>query len=147
MRIPVPHFRQETPYTCLPACVRMVLAYLGNEQMESKLASAFQAVPDWGTLPEQVEATLMQWGYRVRWFENATLERLEQLQANQFPVIAFLRAVDLPHGSGGLHAVVIVEIDDQFITYLDPASDDELKLTTNEFLRIWSRLNQQGMVI
>ena len=26
----VPHFRQELDYSCLPACVRMVLAYYGD---------------------------------------------------------------------------------------------------------------------
>lgn len=45
MRIPVPHFQQETAHTCLPACVRMVLAFLGDEQSEKELALAFQSVP------------------------------------------------------------------------------------------------------
>lgn len=125
----------------------MVLAYLGDEQPEKKLALAFQTAPGWGTLPEHVETALMIWGYRVRWFEGATLERLEQLHANHFPVIVFLRAVDLPHGTGGLHAVVIVDIDEQAVTCLDPVLDHDLKLTIAEFLRIWSRLNNQGMVI
>ncbi len=147
MRISVPHFQQETAYTCLPACVRMVLAYLGDEQPERKLAIAFQTTPGWGTLPEHVEAALTTWGYQVRWFENATLERLEQLQANTFPMIAFLRAVDLPHGTGGLHAVVIVDIDEHCVTCLDPVLDHDLKLDLAEFLRIWARLNHQGMVI
>lgn len=147
MRIPVPHFLQETDYTCLPACVRMVLAFLGDDQPERKLALAFQTVPDWGTLPGNVETALTTWGYRVRWFENVMLERLEQLHANNFPVIAFLRAVDLPHGTGGLHAVVIVDIDEQSVSCLDPTLDHDLKLDLAEFLRIWARLNQQGMVI
>lgn len=147
MRISVPHFRQETPDTCLPACARMVLAYLGDTQPERKLAGAFQTAPGWGTLPEHAETALIRWGYQVRWFENVTLERLEQLHANNFPVIAFLRAVDIPHGSGGLHAVVIVDIDEQVVTCLDPTLDHDLKLAIAEFLRIWSRLNQQGMVI
>ncbi len=147
MRIPVPHFQQETPYTCLPACIRMVLAFLGDDQSEQKLVLAFQTAPGWGTLPEHIETTLTTWGYGVRWFEGATLERLEQLHANNFPVIAFLRAVDLPHGTGGLHAVVIVDSDEQTITCLDPVLDHDLKLDLAEFLRIWARLNQQGMVI
>ena len=147
MRISVPHFRQETPHTCLPACVRMVLAYLGNIQPERKLTIAFQTTPGWGTLPEHVEPALTTWGYQVRWFENATLERLEQLHANNFPVIALLRAVDLSHGLGGLHAVVIVDIDEQSVICLDPVLDHELKLDLAEFLRIWSRLNNQGIVI
>lgn len=147
MRIPVPHFQQETDYTCLPACVRMVLTFLGDDRPESELALAFQSVRDWGTLPEQIEATLITWGYRVRWFEGAPLERLEQLQTNHFPVIAFLRAADLPHGTSGLHAIVIVDIDEQFVICLDPVLNQDLKLAIAEFLRIWSRLNNQGMVI
>lgn len=86
-------------------------------------------------------------GYRVRWFEGATLERLEQLHANNFPVIAFLRAVDLPHGTGGLHGVVTVDLDEQSVICLDPGLEQELKLDLAMFLGIWSRLNNQGMVI
>lgn len=40
----------------------MVLAYLGDEQPEKKLALAFQTAPGWGTLPEHVETALMIWG-------------------------------------------------------------------------------------
>jgi hypothetical protein len=52
----------------------MILAYLDDEQPERILTAAFQTVSGWGTLPEHVEAALAAWGYRVRWFENATLE-------------------------------------------------------------------------
>ena len=31
MTLPVPHFKQEYPHTCVVACIRMVLAYLGQE--------------------------------------------------------------------------------------------------------------------
>lgn len=36
---PVPHYRQSNPGACLPACVRMVLAALGDERTEAELAS------------------------------------------------------------------------------------------------------------
>ncbi len=68
------------PTASIPVCVRMVLSFLGDEQTEIQLASAFQTAPGWGTLPEHVETALALLGYHVRWFENATLERLEQLQ-------------------------------------------------------------------
>ena len=125
----------------------MVLAYLGDEQPEAKLALALRTAPGWGTLPEDVEAALMTWGYQIRWFEGATLERLEQLHVNNFPTIVFLRAVDLPYGTGGVHAIVIIDLDEQGVTCLDPMLDDELKLPLAEFLRIWSRLNNQGIVL
>src|SRR5688500_11718968 len=33
----VPHFKQEFPYSCLPACVRMVLAHCGHTCSEDEL--------------------------------------------------------------------------------------------------------------
>lgn len=33
----LPHFRQETPFTCTPACVRMVLSSLGIDHSEEEL--------------------------------------------------------------------------------------------------------------
>ncbi len=75
------------------------------------------------------------------------LLRSYQLQANKFPVIVFLRAVDLPHGVGGLHALVIVDIDERSVICLDPTVDHDLKIELADFLKIWSRLNHQGLVI
>ena len=97
MRLSVPHFKQETAYTCLPACIRMVLAYLGQNFSEKFLAAALGTAPGWGALPEDAEDALAMLGYSARWFENATAERLEQLLANNFPVILFFLAAGLPH--------------------------------------------------
>src|SRR5262245_46032996 len=147
MRLPVPHFKQETAYTCLPACVRMVLAYLGQDFSEQFLAAALRTAPGWGTLPEDTEDALTKLDYSVRWFENATIERLEQLLANNFPVISLLRAADLPHGRSGLHAVVAINIDERTITCLDPTLENELEVDLQTFLHIWSKMSCQGIVI
>ena len=56
--IPVPHYQQSTPYTCLPACVRMVLAFRGHQHAEAELAQIFNTVPLLGTLPENVVSGL-----------------------------------------------------------------------------------------
>lgn len=45
MKLAVPHFRQEHPHTCLPACVRMALAYWGKEYSEEELAQVFGTEP------------------------------------------------------------------------------------------------------
>ena len=36
---PVQHYRQSSPGACLPACVRMVLAAMGDERTEQQLAA------------------------------------------------------------------------------------------------------------
>ena len=40
MTLPVPHFKQEYPHTCVVACIRIVLAYLGQEHTEEELSRA-----------------------------------------------------------------------------------------------------------
>ncbi|RMF26161.1 MAG: hypothetical protein D6759_20150 [Chloroflexi bacterium] len=36
--LPIPHFQQSTDGYCLPACVRMVLAYLQIERSEAEIS-------------------------------------------------------------------------------------------------------------
>ncbi|MFZ4660356.1 MAG: C39 family peptidase [Caldilineaceae bacterium] len=147
MRLNVPHFKQEASYTCLPACIRMVLAFLGKSYTEHELAKAFQTIPWVGTLPENVTPVLEEWGYIVRWFENGTVDHITRIVAQRLPVIAFVRAADLPHGVGGFHAVVIVKIDSRSVILLDPTLDTEWRLSTKEFSRIWTKFGNEGMVI
>lgn len=147
MRLNVPHFKQETTYTCLPAYVRMVLDFLGKHYTERKLAEAFQTIPWLGTLPENVTPVLEEWGYTVRWFENGTEEQITKIVAQRLPVIAFVRAAGLPYGVGEFHAVVVVKIDRRSATLLDPTLDKEWRLPTKEFTRIWTKFGNEGMVI
>ena len=44
--ITVPHFAQEMDKTCVPASVRMLLAYLGIERSEREIAALLGATPD-----------------------------------------------------------------------------------------------------
>src|SRR5262245_3571102 len=120
MKLRIPHLQQETLYTCLPACVRMVLAHLGETYQEAELATLLQTIPLIGTAPEQAKAGLESAGYHVLWFENATTEKLAQLLANNWPIILFFHAKDLPHGQGGLHASVLVQITTRSVVLLDP---------------------------
>lgn len=144
--LPVPHYRQSHPHTCLPACVRMILAYHGKHHAEAELATIFGTVP-FGTLPENVVAGLEQLGYRGFWFENATIARLSVLLGQGWPVIVFFRAADLPHGTRGLHSVVVVEIQDEQVVCLDPVLDHNLLLDMSFFLYAWAKLNNQSFVV
>ena len=144
----VPHFRQQHSHTCLPACVRMLLAYRGYTHNEDELAQAFGTVPFLGTPPEKVVAGLQSLGYHGMWFENATLDRLRHLLAHDWPVIVFLRAADLPHGISGLHAVVVIGIESQSVICQDPSlSNSKLRLAMKLFLHAWSALDHQGLVV
>ncbi len=48
MALDVPLLRQEHPWTCLPACIRMVLAYRGQLIAEVDVAAACRTTPPLG---------------------------------------------------------------------------------------------------
>lgn len=72
MTLAVPHFQQATSYTCLPACARMVLSFLGYEHTERELADAFGTVPLLGTPPENVVSALEAMGYHHYYFRKVS---------------------------------------------------------------------------
>ena len=86
-------------------------------------------------------------GYRALWFENASLDRLLALLEQGWPVILFFFAADLPHGTSGLHSVVLSGFEGQEAVLVDPALGREFKLKTSDFMRAWAALDHQGMVI
>lgn len=125
----------------------MVLAYWGKEHSEEELAHAFGTVPVWGTRPDSAVVGLEGLGYHALWFEDATLERLLDLLSQKWPVIVFLRAADLPHGRAGLHAVIVAGMENEIVICLDPSLDRELSLELSLFLKAWSKLGHQGLVV
>jgi ABC-type bacteriocin/lantibiotic exporter with double-glycine peptidase domain len=143
----LPLYHQEQPHTCLPACIRIVLAYKGKEHTEAELAEVCGSVPIWGTLSSEAVDGLEGLGYQALWFENADLERLLELLAQDWPVIVFLRAADLPHGRVGLHAVVVAGLEAEHIVCVEPALGIETKFALKDFLHSWSVLGNQGMVV
>jgi hypothetical protein len=119
----------------------MILAFLGDEVSKQALAQGFDAIPGWGTRPDNVEQELQARGYFVRWFADGTLEKLQQLLANQFPVTLFFYAADLPRGRRGLHCAVLIEMTQRSVTLLDPSLRHEFKLNKQEFIGIWANLD------
>lgn len=147
MRLVIPLFKQSQPHTCLPACVRMVLAGCGREHSEAELVNAFNTVPLWGTRPDNVVTGLENLGCHALWFENAAFERLLELLTAGLPVIVFVRAVDLPHGRAGLHALVAIGFEAEQAICLDPTRDHELRLGLAPFLKAWSGLGYQELAV
>lgn len=147
MPLDVPLLRQELLWTCLPACIRMVLAYRGRLIEEAAIAAACGTVSLRGTQPERAVEGVQQLGYHALWFENADLSRMQDLIEHDWPVIVFLRAPDLPNGGHGLHGVIVIGIENDTVIVLDPQSVRRYSMTGNQFLSAWKALDAQGMVI
>jgi len=86
-------------------------------------------------------------GYHALWFENAALDRMRALLDHGWPIITLLRAADLPHGTAGLHAVVVIGLVGGEITFLDPAQTYKTTMKESDFVQAWSKLDHQGIVV
>ncbi len=147
MKLAVPHFRQTKSYTCLPACVRMVLAYWGHEYSEDELEAIFGVRPYVGTLVDNVVVGLEKMEYRVKWFERTSVPALKQLLNGRWPIIVLLRAKDLQPGGRGYHALVVYGMESGRVFCHDPLEDEPRIFTIPAFRAIWAETDNQGLAI
>jgi ABC-type bacteriocin/lantibiotic exporter with double-glycine peptidase domain len=106
----LPHYRQEFPYSCLAACARMVLAYLGCQRTESELRQLLDTKPSGTRVGNLVR--LGQLGFEVTLRASNLPQLRAALAANQ-PVILFLESGPLDYWDLDVaHVVVLLGIDD-----------------------------------
>jgi ABC-type bacteriocin/lantibiotic exporter with double-glycine peptidase domain len=143
---PAPHCKQSNPGACLPACVRMVLATLGEEYTESQIATALGSY-EFGTPASRV-MRLTELGYQVH-YEPSTLKELKaHLEHHTLPIV-FVQADLLPWADfGGFHALVLVQITATKVALLDPALEGGPTLLSKDgFLLAWEEFDCLAAVI
>lgn len=142
----VPHFEQSRDGFCLPACVRMVLAYLNQSLSEREIAQILATQP-FGTPIANIER-LSTWGYDVTLGSSSVSELQNYLVAN-IPVIARVWTVMLPHWQVDTsHVVVVVGFDDEFVYLNDPATTKAAEpILWNGFLAAWAEFDETAVII
>lgn len=128
-----PHFFQTHPDSCVPACLKMVLAFLGFEISELDLRSLCECRGD-GTPPSNAVKAVIECGFDA-YEANLELNELQDLISESITPIVFVKANENANYS---HAIVIYEIAKEKIYALDPAVG-ESEFDTNQFMEIWSR--------
>jgi len=138
--LPVPHYPQERPHSCLQACVRQVLAYLGCSVSEGELDRLFEA-EDFGVPGHRLQR-LTRWGYRVRYGPTSEAE-LRRLLGQQVPVITLVRTGFLGYWTEDVyHAVVLVGLDDSRAYLNDPRFDESpQRVARDAFLAAWIEMD------
>jgi ABC-type bacteriocin/lantibiotic exporter with double-glycine peptidase domain len=144
MRLDLPRFKQEEPWTCLPACIRIVFAYWELELSERAIAEACGSSP-LGTTFDQAAAGIESAGFEALVTGDQGLDwLLEQLVCEQ-PVIVSQR---FPTGRSPVrHAVVVEGMDDHSVFYIDPASGGPEALPHDEFLGRWHLAGGSALVV
>ena len=144
--LPVPHFEQSRDGTCLPACIQMVLAHLGDKRTEADLAK-FLGTKTYGT-PIRNAERLQSDGYEVavREFTRADLE--VYLNAG-LPVIARVWAAMLDYWQVTTsHVVVVVGYGETSVYLNDPAfATVPQQVVWDAFLATWAEYDETAVVI
>jgi len=139
---------QEKDNSCLPACIRIVLRYLGHDLAESEICTACETT-DSGTGQEQAAAGIVRLGFNATKPENAPLGIIDKFLRQGKPVIALLHVSHLPYArqQTGLHAVVVNRSENDYISFIDPARGEEIEIDIDAFLAAWDERGRLGLVI
>ena len=143
----VPHYQQSAEGYCLPACARMVLAYLGLERTEAEIAKVL-GTREFGT-PGFAIQRLRSWGLQVDFGTWTETELLSALAAKQ-PVIAFVKTGFLDYWQEDFaHAIVVVgaSSDQQFWVNDPDRSQAPLMVSLNGLWAAWGEFSYQGAVL
>lgn len=132
-----PFYAQETPDSCLPACLRMVLAASGRRYSERHLRRICHCQPMLGTLSTEVVQAAQQLGFAAS-IEDRSLrlhDLRDALRENVYPIVGVnLRRL---RGSWSAHAQVVVEITSSLVRVHDPLLG-RLRLKTHTFEAAWA---------
>lgn len=145
--LPVPHFKQELDYSCLPACVRMVLAFYGQEYEEARLHALLKTRPG-GTSPVQVMLRLPEMGFDA-YVRSGSLSLLRELLNVEIPCVVHLWTPPLPYWSvEAIHAVVVVAIAEDRVLVHDPVQETgPTEIPIDTFVEAWAATDYLTIVI
>lgn len=144
--LPVPHYKQSRDGYCLPVCLQMVLAYLGDERSEAKLAQ-FLGTKKYGT-PLRKAERLREDGYIVQ-VCGLNQKELETYLNEGLPIIVRLWTDMLDYWSVTTsHVVVVVGYNDTSVLVNDPAFDTAPQsVLWDGFLAAWAEYDETAVVI
>lgn len=138
-------FIQETNITCGPACIKTILTYFNQPELDENyiatLAHTNEAI---GTSREDLENTLKILGLKTHSQFNGTLIQLKKYLEQQIPVIVYYWSEDdSDHSVSWFHYSVVAEITNEKIILADPWTGQLETLSIDEFLQLWYCDNEQ----
>lgn len=139
-----PLYSQETPFSCVPACLRMVLAGWGQVLTEAQLRTLCDCTV-FGTEALKAVDAMRQLGFHGTTKQTGTIEDLRaQVQQGQWPIV-FVNTLPIS-GERDAHAVVVVEMAATHLTVYDPV-DGERDLPLTTFLTAWAMMHNLLLLV
>lgn len=141
-----PLYKQETDYSCVPACLRMVLALLGVLKKEQELRELCDCTMLEGTDALKAVDAARASGFNDTRKRNLSFDELKlELDRGLFP-IAYVEALMPSPAVAQSHALVVIAIEEDEVKALDPARG-EITLSKEEFLGEWTPTRRLTILI
>jgi uncharacterized protein YvpB len=143
--LPVPLREQRQPADCLPACVAMVLDFLGQPSDYASLLRALGTAP-YGTVASRV-TRLAHTNLAVHYREGS-LADLQIWIDHGLPVIVLVKTSELPYWTySTLHSIVLVGYDTADVYANDPHFvDAPIKIPLGDFELAWLEMGNRYIV-
>lgn len=117
----IPHSRQEMPYSCVAACVRMVLAHYGHSRTEDEVRQLLGTGPHGTRAREILQVASL--GFDVQ-LKTSNLAELASALAAGVPPIVFLETTALDYWDRRCdHVTIVVGLDASAVLLDDPHFD------------------------
>ncbi|MBO0859502.1 MAG: hypothetical protein J2P21_13665 [Chloracidobacterium sp.] len=139
-----PFYRQETPDSCAPACLRMIFSYFDLPVSEAELRALCDCTI-FGVDPPFAVDVARQFGFSKTDINNISPEELRlYLDEGRYPIVyVSLLPIDAREGS---QALVALEIGDDAMTVYDPDQGERI-LPWGAFLKAWALKRNLAIIV
>lgn len=125
-------YKQSVNYLCGPASLKIILSYYGVNKSEKIIAEQTDTTREMGCALQNLIKYAKKLGFKAYFKDNFSIKSLEDLINKKIPVI-----VDWFSLKGEGHYSVIIGIEDDKITYIDPYCGKIKKIRKRDFLFRW----------
>ena len=132
--INVPYFEQETPYSCGPAALKMMLLFYDVEKTEEELTARLHTNEEKGTLHRDMIRVAREENFYVFENDNSSIVEIGGLLKQKIPVIVHFAE---PSENDNHYAVVVL-LDNTHLMFNDPWNGEKIPMEISEFLTRWS---------
>lgn len=138
----IPYYKQQTPFTCSLACLRMVLESFSIKATEYQLAEIIKFSPRKGVSPNMIKSICENYNVEYNFHFGSTIEELQAgLEKGFYPIVLVKPSIlyNLPESEHG-HYVIVKDITDKDVIINDPDQEfggEDKKIDLNSFIKAW----------
>jgi ABC-type bacteriocin/lantibiotic exporter with double-glycine peptidase domain len=137
-------YQQETRYSCVPACLRIVLSSFGLNISEPEVRNLCDCTP-FGTEALKVVDAARQLGFSQSSKYTLSIDELETMVANGNYPIVLVNLIPID-GIVDSHALVVIEMNRTIVKVFDPLSGERI-LPYETFFAAWAMMHSLVILI